>query len=665
VFSHIDRSGRERLPQEGLRQARIARGLGLLIAAAVVLAAPQPALSQREAAPQAADGAAPPEGGAIPDGEQERPKVRMGAEGLLRLQRRAEGDRKRLRQVEQQLAEAERRFASASKRFEELDARLTELRSAESSPDALPRGLAAADLPARIAEVEQSRAEARDALDLEIRRREALAKQAKILERQTAFEDEVLALSGGAEPSRATERGRPAAATAARPGPAAAPDAPPTEAAGAADGTAAPAPQTAATDRRVADALRDLEQRQETLDRLVGVATLMDRASGLNEEDLAATQTLLELARERQQRAEGDPQAQGVAAEVTQEIEQLESRSQLLSETLEDLRQQRAEVDARIAEASEKVASAQRWAEFVQSPWAPHRIARRALWAAPRIAVVLVVLGGLWLLAHLLARRAASTYVERGRRGTRAERTDRAATLQRAAGSLLNTFFLGLGSLMLLDQLGVDVTVLLGGAAVFGVALAFGAQNLLQDYYSGLMILLENQYRVGNVVKIGDISGVVEDITLRMTMLRDLEGVAHFIPHGQVKTVSNLTHYWSRALLDVPVAYKEDVEKVIEVLLAVAHEMRSDPEVGSMILEEAEMLGVEQFADSAVVVRMTIKTVPIKQWSVKRAMLRRIKQRFDELGIEIPFPHRTVYHRGLGGEGDAHDDALPGSRLAT
>jgi small conductance mechanosensitive channel len=159
------------------------------------------------------------------------------------------------------------------------------------------------------------------------------------------------------------------------------------------------------------------------------------------------------------------------------------------------------------------------------------------------------------------------------------------------------------------------------------------------------MILLENQYRVCNVVRIGDVSGVVEDITLRMTLLRDIEGVAHFIPHSQIKTVSNLTHQWSRAMIDVGVAYKEDVDRVIGVLEEVAAEMRRDPQHGPMILEDAEILGVDQLADSAVVIRMTVKTVPVRQWAVKRAFLRRIKKRFDELGIEIPFPHRTVYHR--------------------
>jgi small conductance mechanosensitive channel len=137
---------------------------------------------------------------------------------------------------------------------------------------------------------------------------------------------------------------------------------------------------------------------------------------------------------------------------------------------------------------------------------------------------------------------------------------------------------------------------------------------------------------------------LVELITLRMTVLRDLEGVRHFIPHGTVTSVSNLTHGWSRAMMDVSVAYKENVDQVITVLMQLGREMRRDPVLGRHILEDPEMLGVDSLADSGVTIKFLLKTRPLQQWPVKREMLRRIKNRFDELGIEIPFPHQTVYH---------------------
>jgi small conductance mechanosensitive channel len=141
------------------------------------------------------------------------------------------------------------------------------------------------------------------------------------------------------------------------------------------------------------------------------------------------------------------------------------------------------------------------------------------------------------------------------------------------------------------------------------------------------------------------ISGQVEQITLRMTVLRDLDGSVHFVPNGQITSVSNMTHGWSRALFDIPVAYKEDVDRVIQLLIDLGKELRRAPAFQGLILDDPTMLGVDAFADSAVVIRFFIKTRPLQQWTVKRELLRRIKNKFDELGIEIPFPHRTVYHR--------------------
>jgi small conductance mechanosensitive channel len=147
------------------------------------------------------------------------------------------------------------------------------------------------------------------------------------------------------------------------------------------------------------------------------------------------------------------------------------------------------------------------------------------------------------------------------------------------------------------------------------------------------------------VVKIGSTSGQVERITLRMTVLRDGDGWVHFLPNGQISSVTNMTHGWSRAVFDIGVGYKEDVDRVMAVLQDLGKELRSDPEFGPLMLEDLTMLGIEALGESAVVIKFFIKTRTLQQWLVKREMLRRIKNRFDELGIEIPFPSRTVYHR--------------------
>jgi small-conductance mechanosensitive channel len=222
---------------------------------------------------------------------------------------------------------------------------------------------------------------------------------------------------------------------------------------------------------------------------------------------------------------------------------------------------------------------------------------------------------------------------------------------------------LGGGALMLLDETGIAVLPLMGGAAVLGLAVAFGSQNLIRDYFSGFMLLLEDQYGLNDVVKIGAISGAVEQITLRMTVLRDIEGTVHFIPHGTITTVSNMTHGWSRAVIEIGVDYKEDVGRVMDAMLAVARELRQDDAFGPLILEDAEMLGVDALGESAMLVKMVIKTHPLKRWAVRREYLRRIKQRFDELDISIPYPHRMLLLQSVQGdesESGAHQPSQGG-----
>ncbi len=233
--------------------------------------------------------------------------------------------------------------------------------------------------------------------------------------------------------------------------------------------------------------------------------------------------------------------------------------------------------------------------------------------------------------------------MRRSRRGTAAERDQRAETLRRVFGYAAGLAVFTLGLLAVLHTSGIDVTVLLGGTAVIGAAVAFGSQNLVKDYFSGFMILAENQYSVGNVIRIADTTGVVEDISLRMTVLRDEEGTVHFIPHGQVTKVSNLTHGWSRAVFKIKVAYDEDVDRVMDVLMDLAREMRNDEQFGPQMLGQPEMQGVEAFDESAVVIKFLVKTRPLMQWSVRRELLRRIKNRFDQLGIEIPFPQWVIH----------------------
>ena len=223
------------------------------------------------------------------------------------------------------------------------------------------------------------------------------------------------------------------------------------------------------------------------------------------------------------------------------------------------------------------------------------------------------------------------------------EQVKRAETLAHVVQDVARVLIVAVGSLMILSELGLNVAPLLAAAGIGGLAVGFGAQSLVKDMITGFFILLENQIRVGDVVEIAGVSGVVEEVRLRTIRLRDLSGNFHIVPNGSVDKVMNYTYLYSYYLFDVGVAYREDVDEVMAVLKDVGAELQTDPEFNSDILEPLEMLGVDQFADSAVIIKCRIKTQPIQQWRIGREMNRRIKKAFDAKGIEIPFPHVSVY----------------------
>lgn len=201
----------------------------------------------------------------------------------------------------------------------------------------------------------------------------------------------------------------------------------------------------------------------------------------------------------------------------------------------------------------------------------------------------------------------------------------------------------GTVGMIVLGQVGVEIGPILAGAGIVGVAVGFGAQNLVKDVISGFFLILENQVRVGDVVVINGTGGLVEEIDFRKVVLRDLTGTVHIIPSGAITTLSNRTYKWSAYVFDVGVAYKENTDEVVKVLREVCDGLRRDGTIGPLILGDAEIFGVDKLDDSAVVIKGRIKTKPIQQWTVGREFLRRVKLTFDEKGIEIPFPHRTVY----------------------
>jgi small conductance mechanosensitive channel len=200
------------------------------------------------------------------------------------------------------------------------------------------------------------------------------------------------------------------------------------------------------------------------------------------------------------------------------------------------------------------------------------------------------------------------------------------------------TFFL-----IILREIGVEVGPLIASAGIVGLAIGFGAQNLVRDVISGFFMILENQIRVGDVAVINGTGGLVEAINFRTTVLRDLAGIVHFFPNGTITTLSNMTTEWSAYVFDIGVAYKENTDEVIEVIREVADGLMADEDMKNLILEPPEIFGVDKLDNSAVIIKGRIKTLPIQQWTVGREFLRRIKLSFDEKNIEIPFPHSTIY----------------------
>jgi small-conductance mechanosensitive channel len=197
--------------------------------------------------------------------------------------------------------------------------------------------------------------------------------------------------------------------------------------------------------------------------------------------------------------------------------------------------------------------------------------------------------------------------------------------------------------MMILQELGVPIGPVLAGAGVIGLAVGFGGQYLIRDIISGFFIILENQYRIGDVVRFGDTSGLVEDISLRMTTLRDLDGTVHHVPHGEIKTVSNLSKYFARVNLNVGVSYASNLEEVIAVINAVGSELAEDPEWKDRIIKAPQFLRVDEFADSAILIKILGETQALKQWEVTGELRKRLKIAFDRKGIEIPFPQRVVH----------------------
>jgi moderate conductance mechanosensitive channel len=282
------------------------------------------------------------------------------------------------------------------------------------------------------------------------------------------------------------------------------------------------------------------------------------------------------------------------------------------------------------------------------------------------LAVLGIILLGIvarWVLHKLIDRlttRASSGVMPHGFGKGRLGRSDRTSAAgstaaarreQRAGamGSLLKSVVTGvvftMVAIMALSEIGVDVAPLIASAGIIGVALGFGAQSLVKDFLSGIFMILEDQYGVGDVIDAGEAIGTVEAVSLRVTRLRDLDGTVWYVRNGEILRIGNMSQNWAQTVLDIQVAYSEDLHRVRGILEDVAHGMWEDEEYKRLIIEEPAVWGIQSLDPDGVTIRVVLKTAPMEQWGIAREMRERIKARFDYEGIEIPFPQRVVWHR--------------------
>ena len=272
---------------------------------------------------------------------------------------------------------------------------------------------------------------------------------------------------------------------------------------------------------------------------------------------------------------------------------------------------------------------------------------------------ILLILVLAWILLKLSQKAVImlKTYLS-ARASNSLEEIKRVDTLSQVFHYITSVAISVVAGMVILSEMGISIAPILATAGVLGIAVGFGAQSLIKDYFTGFFLLLENQIRQGDVIEAGGKSGMVEEVTLRYVRMRDYDGNVHFVPNGNITTVTNMSRGFAYAVINIGVAYREDTDEVMEIMRQVGADMREDTFMSRKILEPLDMAGVEKWDDSAVIIRCRFKVQPLEQSGVRREYLRRLKHAFDKHGIEIPFPHMTIY------QGQDKDGSAPPLRIA-
>lgn len=398
---------------------------------------------------------------------------------------------------------------------------------------------------------------------------------------------------------------------------------------------------------------KSLEARMSDLQKLVNQEQ-KEQALARRKVDLttATIQTLSEEIIKRQTEKADAAELADLQNTINETNQRLVSARSELAEIAERLNEHRAELNdlqnehiLALQEAKLKQQEAKDAEDRVSALSNPFALRNMLQWLLNHAHRLIAIVVGMFLInrvAHYFSMRSIQLVTSGPGRGTKQERENRAKTLVGVFQNAATVAIFISGCLMILEEVGANITVLMGGVAVVGLAVAFGAQNLIKDYFYGFVMLLENQYMLNDTIQIGGVSGQVERITLRMTVLRDSNGVVHFIPNGTINSVSNETHGWSRAVCEISVSYDDDLDRVLNAIREIGVSMTSDPNLRSLILDQPAEPSIESLGESSIRIKTAIKTLPNKHGSVKQEWMRRVHRRFQELNIAPAYPRQNI-----------------------
>lgn len=393
---------------------------------------------------------------------------------------------------------------------------------------------------------------------------------------------------------------------------------------------------------RTEDAIKQKKDRvddiKEESEKAIQEKAIIEEQAKLKEQAAAVAKQELAVAR-KEAAATKSPEAAKRVKELSAEAKQLEKEANIYQEKLRV-----AELKSKLAE--KQLVASQSTVEALKKELADlkyEKASMRGMLDKTMQSFLIILVGLIMLLVVKFGIKILEQILTRKDSLQQRELKIRIKTLGKIFFWSSNIIIVATVIYMILGVFGISVAPLIAGAGIVGLAFGFGGQYLIRDIINGFFILIEDQYRIDDVIKVGDYGGLVEDINLRITTLRDLEGRVIIIPNGEIKTVINFTKKFAQALFDIRVAYKENVDKVMDIIKDTGKELRADSHFGRLILDDLEMLGVDDFTESAVIIKFRIKTRPIKQWDVSREFRRRLKNKFDQFGIEMPFPHRKIY----------------------